>query len=186
MPQDDESLPGYDPLTNRFSDPPYFGPESTALLNRINERIGNTEALSKTIAFGTALSMATDPPTELAAKRSHDFTSSAQAMATLPTILRNRIRTEVQLALAGPEFKRMNQQERNFWEALEKNIEHPPKWPPLRKDPTDLGRKHSVGPEACWCGDSHPNRHEPWAMDCDKAPPCWCEAGKHCGAGISR
>ena len=56
----------------------------------------------------------------------------------------------------------------------------------LSKLPGYPNEKHVVGPNRCSCGMIHPNEHAKWALDCDEAPPCWCEDEKHCGAGVSR
>jgi len=46
--------------------------------------------------------------------------------------------------------------------------------------------KHETGPGECWCGVVHPDKHAPFELNCEKAQQCWCEAGKHCGAGVGR
>lgn len=44
---------------------------------------------------------------------------------------------------------------------------------------------HKPGPEKCWCGLNHPDKHLDWVPNCEKALVCWCE-GKHCGIGLAR
>jgi len=99
------------------SAPSYFGPRSRATMDRLNEIAENGASLSNWITFGSVIVAFDDPMSAL------HSAEAAEALRAVPTIVRARMRQEVEFLLlddATDHF--LNDRERRFWEELDRTL----------------------------------------------------------------
>ncbi len=104
--------------------PSYLGPDSLRALEEINRQIENFDLLSKFIAYGSAIDIASSP-LESAASSGLDVSRQAEALRGLPEIRRNRINQVIELLLIEHEND-MNEQEKAFWRREQEIINRAP------------------------------------------------------------
>lgn len=101
----------------RRSTPAYFGARSRATMDRLNEIAENGASLSNWITFGSVIVAFDDPMSAL------HSAEAAEALRAVPTIVRARMRQEVEFLLlddATDHF--LNDRERRFWEELDRTL----------------------------------------------------------------
>lgn len=101
----------------KMSAPSFFGPRSRATMTRLNEIAEAGASLTNWIGFGQVLLSFEEPIGAL------HTAEAAEALRAVPTIVRARMRTEIQFLLlddATGHF--LNDQESRFWEQLERTL----------------------------------------------------------------
>jgi hypothetical protein len=101
----------------KMSVPAYFGPKSRDTMNRLNEIAEAGASLSNWIRFGSAIVAFDEPMSAL------DSAEAQEALNAVPTIVKGSMRQTVEFLLvddASGHF--LNDQERHFWEALDKRL----------------------------------------------------------------
>jgi ssRNA-specific RNase YbeY (16S rRNA maturation enzyme) len=101
----------------KMPSPAFFGQKSKATMNRLNDIAEAGASLSNWIRFGSAVVAFDDPTSALDAKESQE------ALNAVPTIVRASMKQEVDFLLVDDATGHfLNDQERHFWEALDRKL----------------------------------------------------------------
>jgi hypothetical protein len=101
----------------KMSVPSFFGSRSRATMTRLNEIAEAGAALTNWIGFGQVIVSFDDPTAAL------HTGEAAEALRAVPTIIRASMRQEIEFLLlddATGHF--LNNQERRFWEELDRTL----------------------------------------------------------------
>jgi hypothetical protein len=105
------------PQAQKMSAPSFFGPRSRATMSRLNDIAESGAALSSWIGFGQVIVSFENPISAL------HTAEAAEALRAVPTITRASMRQEIEFLLlddATDHF--LNDQERRFWEELDRTL----------------------------------------------------------------
>lgn len=99
-----------------FEAPEYLGPESIRTLQEVNRIVESGEMLEHAIVYGSAINAGGHPADTLGGQ-SYDVRPHAEALRSVPVIVRSRVREVIYLLLVQ-HGNDLNDRERAFWNRL--------------------------------------------------------------------